>query len=382
MRLRRRALLLAAAPFWAAADATAQGPPRVVARRLDFPRDHGAHTEFSLEWWYATGALQTERGAETLGFQLTFFRSRTDLAQDLQSRFAPRQLLFAHMALSDPAQRRLRYAQRIVRWSGDAQAPLGAAGTEDTGVHIGNWQLRRSGPIGPGTVYRAAVSDPDAGFGYELDLSVTQPILLHGDAGVGRRGPEPDQASYYYTQPQLTVSGTLVRGLDGAPSGTARRDSVRGLAWLDHEWSEGRMHPEAVGWDWIGINLTDGPGRGGALMAIRYRRADGSAVWASATLRSASGALQSFGPEQVRFVSGRTWLSPATQARYPVQWQVELPVGRYRVEPLFDAQEVDSRASTGTIYWEGLSELRDDDGHVIGRGYLELTGYAGKLQLR
>jgi predicted secreted hydrolase len=379
MWLRRRALVLAAAPWWAAA---AEPAPRVVPRLLQFPRDHGAHPEFSLEWWYATGSLQVQRSSELLGFQLTFFRSRTDLAQDLDSRFAPRQLLFAHVALSDPAQHRTHVAQRIVRWSGDPQAALGAASIEDTRVHIGDWRLQRSGPTGPGSVYRASVSDPDAGFSYELNLSVTQPILLHGDAGVGRRGPEPEQASYYYTQPQLNVSGTLVRGLNGASPATPRRDSVLGLAWLDHEWSEGRMHPEAVGWDWIGMNLTDGPDRGGALMAICYRRADGSAVWASATLRSASGALQSFGPEQVRFTPGRTWLSPATQARYPVQWQVELPVGRFAVEPLFDAQEIDSRASTGTIYWEGLSELRDDTGHVVGRGYLELTGYAGRLQLR
>lgn len=379
IRLQRRSLLLAAWPWAVHAQ---EAPPRVVPRRLQFARDHGAHPEFSLEWWYATGSLRVRHSDELLGFQLTFFRSRTGLAVDNLSRFAARQLLFAHMALTDVRQGRMRFAERMVRWTGDPQAPRAAARLDDTAVHIGDWRFERSGDPGPGSRYRARLGDPQAGFSYDLTLTTTQPVMPQGDAGVSHKGPDPDQTSYYYSQPQLEVAGTLVRGLD-ADGGPARRDDVQGLAWLDHEWSEVPLHPDAVGWDWIGMNLTEGPLRGGALMAFRHRRADGSTLWAAGSFRAAGdAAVQVFAPDQVRFTPGRHWMSPTTQTRYPVQWQVQTPAGRFEVEALLDAQEIDSRGSTGAIYWEGLSELRDAAGRKVGRGYLELTGYASKLRVR
>jgi predicted secreted hydrolase len=91
--------------------------------------------------------------------------------------------------------------------------------------------------------------------------------------------------------------------------------------------------------------------------------------------------LQVFAAADVRFTPGRVWVSPASGARYPLQWTVDTPVGHFEVRSLLDAQELDSRASTGTVYWEGLSELFDAQGRRIGSGYLELTGYAGRLQL-
>ena len=51
------------------------------------------------------------------------------------------------------------------------------------------------------------------------------------------------------------------------------------------------------------------------------------------------------------------------------------------VVALLDDQELDSRGSTGAIYWEGLSDLRDERGQRIGRGYLEMTGYAAAIKL-
>ncbi len=77
----------------------------------------------------------------------------------------------------------------------------------------------------------------------------------------------------------------------------------------------------------------------------------------------------------------RHWVSPASQARYPVQWQIDTPAGRHTVRALFDAQELDSRQSTGAFYWEGLSELLDAQGRRVGLGYLEMTGYAAPLKL-
>jgi predicted secreted hydrolase len=153
--------------------------------------------------------------------------------------------------------------------------------------------------------------------------------------------------------------------------------SVQGRAWLDHDWSESLLDPQAVGWDWIGINLDDGS----ALTAFRLRRADGSALFAGGSLRSPGGTVRSFSPDEVRFSPGRRWLSPGSRASYPVEWTVQTPAGEHRVHALFDAQELDSRGSTGAFYWEGLSELLDTHGNHVGRGYLEMTGYVQPLTL-
>jgi predicted secreted hydrolase len=149
-------------------------------------------------------------------------------------------------------------------------------------------------------------------------------------------------------------------------------------AWLDHECSQALMHPDAVGWDWIGMNLEDG----GALTAFQLRRADGSALWAGGSWRQAGAShAQAFGPGAVRFTPLRRWHSASSGALYPVEWRVDTPAGSFTVRALLDAQELDSRGSTGAIYWEGLSELRDAAGRALGRGYLEMTGYAQPLRL-
>lgn len=366
--IRRRAWLTAALPWPAALFATERAP-RVEPRPLVFPRDFGAHPALRTEWWYATGELRA--AAERFGFQLTFFRTRAPNAAQWvgsTSRFAPRQLLFAHAALTDLGERRLLHAQRIARWSGDPAAAPAAAALDDTLVHLGDWRLARSGPL-DASRYDARLGDRDAGFAFELALAATQPVLLQGDAGFSRKGPQVEQASHYYSQPQLAVAGTLQRG--------ARRLPVEGRAWLDHEWSETVLHPDAVGWDWFGMNLDDG----GALTAFQLRRADGSALWAGGSFRAAGAAVRSFAHDEVRFSPGRRWTSAASGATYPVQWRVDTPAGRVEVDALLDAQELDSRGSTGAIYWEGLSELRDAGGRRVGSGYLEMTGYAARLRL-
>jgi predicted secreted hydrolase len=361
---RRGLLALAAIAPWNAAAQTGVAP-----RALVFPRDHGAHPETRTEWWYATGWLQdTEAAGEVpaFGFQLTFFRSRTGLAAGLASRFAARQLLFAHAALTDLAGQRLIHAERIARWSGDEDSGRASAALADTRVKIDDWRFERNE-----SAYRASLGDEGAGFAYRLTLAPTQPLLLQGETGFSRKGPDPAHASHYYSQPQLKVSGELKRGDD-------KPRAVRGLAWLDHEWSDSLLPEGAVGWDWIGINLADGS----ALTAFRLRRADGSAVWAGGSHRPRGAATRAFAHDEVRFEPLAIWTSAATRARYPVRWRVHTPAGRFEVHALLDAQELDSRASTGAVYWEGLAELRDTDGGArLGLGYLEMTGYAAPLRL-
>ncbi len=354
--LSRRALLVALASGAGAGllPLTARALP---ARTLTFPFDHGAHPDLRTEWWYVTGHAQA--GERLFGFQVTFFRARVDAAQPIASAFAARQLVFAHAAVTDVQGQRLWHDQRIAR----AGFGIARADTGDTRLKLRDWSLVREAD----GHYRAQLSAGD--FALDLRFTPSQPLLLQGRQGLSRKGPDPRQASYYYSQPQLQAQGRLtLRG---------QALDVTGRAWLDHEWSEELLHPDAVGWDWIGMNLDDGS----ALTAFRLRRAEGSAVWDGGSWRTAGGPVQAFEAGRTVFSPVRHWSSPQSGARYPVQWQVDCPAGRYTVRAVVDAQELDSRASTGAIYWEGLSELLDARGQMLGRGYLEMTGYAQRLRL-
>lgn len=325
-------------------------PVVIPGRVLRFPEDEGSHPEFRIEWWYATGWLFDD-AKRPLGFQITFFRHRAVDTDGNPSRFAPAQLLVAHAALSDPQRGRLLHAQQIARSGfGLADAAPGA-----TDAKIGDWFLRAGGDS-----LRARTAGRE--FSLDLTLRRTQPPLLHGEQGFSRKGPGFESASYYYTLPHLAVEGSVVA------DGKALR--VAGTAWLDHEWSTAPMEPQAAGWDWIGINLDDG----GALMAFRIRAASGARLWSGATRRNADGRTQTFAPQQVAWTPVRQWRSARTAATYPVAWRVAVGDLLLELEPLMDDQEQDARASTGTVYWEGAVTARAGE-RIVGRGYLELTGY-------
>jgi predicted secreted hydrolase len=346
--MRRRPFLLALA----CAPSAFALPPRTLA----FPRDHGAHPELRTEWWYITGH-GTAAGRD-FGFQVTFFRTRVDATQAMTSRFAARQLLFAHAAVTDVQGRKLWHDQRIAREGfGIAQAAQ-----QDTQLKLRDWSLARERGD-----YRTKVAAGE--FALDLTFRTAQPVLLQGRAGLSRKGPQESQASYYYSVPQLLAAGRIT--LRGRPL------EVSGLAWLDHEWSEALMHPEAVGWDWIGMNLDDGS----ALTAFRLRRRDGTALWDGGSFRNARGEVTVFDSGRTTFTPLRRWTSAASRATYPVAWQVDTPAGRFTVKAMLDDQELDSRASTGAIYWEGVSDLLDASGQRVGRGYLEMTGYVQALRL-
>ncbi len=333
------------------------GYPSVVeGRPLVFPQDSGAHPDYRTEWWYVTGWLTDAEGAER-GFQVTFFRVRTLIGEDNPSRFAPRQLIVAHAAIADPATGRLLHAERAER----ALDPLAGAAVGRTHAWIGDWVLEwRDG--------RYTTRIADDGFGFELDFTPEGPPMLNGRAGFSQKAPDPINASYYYSRPQLAVTGRLRIG--------ARHHEVTGRAWLDHEWSSEILPDGARGWDWVGINLHDG----GALMAFQMRDEAGAAMWSAGTYRAGRGEPQILDPEAVRFTPLRRWRSPRTGAEYPVQWQLDIDGRRLTLEPLFDDQELDSRRSTGAVYWEGAVRLLEG-GREIGRGYLEMTGYTERLRM-
>jgi predicted secreted hydrolase len=365
----------------------APGAHALPERTLTFPRDLGAHPDFRTEWWYVTGYAKNAAGRE-LGFQVTFFRSRVEATQTMQSKFAAKQLLFAHCAVTDVQGNKLWHDQRIAREGfGIAQASA-----LDTDIKLGRWSLKRTLPTNdlkpPAAASTASTSRTAQAvtqaaehyeariaakeFAIDLNFSETQPILLQGNNGLSRKGPDEKQASYYYSLPQLVASGSIT--LQG------QRLAVTGTAWLDHEWSQELLHPEAVGWDWIGMNLFDGS----ALTAFQLRRKDGSSLWTGGSFRATSSSgLQTFiaKPREVQFQALKGWTSPLTGAKYPIEWLVRTPADFYTIKAVIPNQELDSRNTTGAIYWEGLSDLFDSNGKHVGRGYLEMTGYAGALRM-
>jgi predicted secreted hydrolase len=340
-----------------AADSTGPAPGRpfaavVPGRRLTFPADHGAHPDFRTEWWYITGWADVD-GVET-GIQITFFRSGTGHSDANPSRFAPSQLLLAHAALARVSDGRLRHDQRSAR--------LGFADTRmsgsDTALSLRGWHLTRQAD----DRYIARIAARD----FELDLSFQARAapMPQGELGFSRKGPGTAQASYYYSRPQLEVGGALVLG--------GRRLPVRsGRAWLDHEWSSEVLDAQAVGWDWVGLNLDDGS----SLMAFRIRHRDATTLWSHA--RWLPAVAPALSPQ---FEVVRRWRSARSGGVYPVSMRIGVGGRLLELQPLFDDQELDARASTGGFYWEGAVRV-SEQGRTVGRGYLELTGYAAPLRL-
>jgi predicted secreted hydrolase len=335
--VKRRELLALGLCYPALAFSRVKYPKVTANRSLRFPRDHGAHPEYRQEWWYVTGWLKTARG-DDLGFQITFFRTRPDIENSNPSSFTPRQVILAHAALADPRLGRLRHDERAARTALD----LAGSREDTTRVWVDDWFLEYTDQK-----YTSKIVARE--FSLELEFEPQAALVLQGENGFSRKGPAPEEASYYYSRPQLAVRGAA----DGAP--------VSGTAWLDHEWSSQYMAAGAAGWDWCGINL-DG---GGSLMAFRMRGKDGKVLYA---------------PAGVSFEPLRTWKSPRTGAEYPVAMRVRTNQVDLVLRPLMDDQELDARASTGTIYWEGaVTALRN--GKPVGKGYLELTGYWKPLTL-
>ena len=107
-------------PAVPATPAYAPVPPTAASNS---PPTYGSHPEFRTEWWYVTGWLTTRRAASRSAFKSRFFAPSPPSTSDNPSAFAPRQLLIAHCAISDPKRGRLWQDQSIRR------AGLGSGGS-------------------------------------------------------------------------------------------------------------------------------------------------------------------------------------------------------------------------------------------------------------
>lgn len=367
LRSRRRALLKLTAMQGAWLPATIR-PSRAqtgfefarVERdtELRFPRDHAPHPDFRTEWWYITGWLRPQTGGAQFGFQLTFFRAATTHPRDNPSAFAPTQLLLAHAALARSDQVRLIHEQA----AGRVAPGLASFAPDRLALAVQRWRLTEEAP----RRWRAQVDAPLLRF--NLSFALDSAPLLRGELGYSSKGPA--SASHYYSVAPLPTSGELMW--------SNQRASVAGLAWLDHEWSSDLLDSNAIGWDWVGLLFDDGS----TLMAFQIRRADGTAHWRDIDWRNADQTRRA--STAVEFVTARAWRSARSGANYPVSTTLRIATGAAQIEltlePLLDDQELDARASTGIIYWEGAVRVLRD-GRPIGRGYLELTGYANAVRL-
>lgn len=343
-----------------AADTTgfarASGP-----QPLSFPADFGPHPDYQTEWWYYTGNLKDDQDRH-FGYQFTIFR-RAVLPQDQR---APRasdwtadQIYMGHFALTDVAGQDYQAFERFARGG------AGLAGAQAAPYHVWleDWQVEE---VRPGvTRLQAAAGD------VTLDLTLTdlKGPVLHGDQGYSQKGPDPGNASYYYSLTRLASEGEVTIG--------DRRYPVQGLSWKDHEYSTSALAEDQVGWDWFALQLDDGS----ELKAFHIRKADGSVdPFSAGSFIAPDGVLTPLTRDDFTVTVHDTWRSPRTGAEYPARWTVTVPSQgiELEIEPYLADQELNVSYS----YWEGAVNLRGErnGAAVRGDGYVEMTGYAGSMQ--
>ncbi len=324
-----------------------------------FPRDHAAHEPYRIEWWYYTGNLITKEGRR-FGYQLTFFRTGITLDPANPSRWAVRDLYMAHFALSDIERESFHSFERLNR------AGIGWAGAETETYRVWNedWEARLDGKE---HLLKAA----EPGFQLDMKLTPAKNEVIHGQNGVSRKGPSEGNASHYYSLTRLESEGRLV--VDGEAF------EVTGLSWMDHEFGTSFLEQGQLGWDWFSIQLDDGR----ELMLFELRREDGSIdPRSSGTMIESDGRATHIPFAEFSLKPYDPWRSEASGATYPTSWVIEIPRYdlRLTVNAAFKDQELRATESTGVTYWEGSTVVVGVSGEraVKGRGYLEMTGYAGQ----
>ncbi|MCL4561071.1 MAG: hypothetical protein M1281_10695 [Chloroflexi bacterium] len=339
-----------------------QGYERATGpRNFQFPQDYGPHPNFQTEWWYYTGNLNTASGRH-FGYQLTFFRRALLPVQSVAKRssdWATNQVYLAHFALTDVADGRFQSFEKLER---GAAGLAGAQGTPSFKVWLEDWSVEQTGP----TAYRLQASQNGLSIDFEL-TDLTGPVL-QGDHGYSQKGPEPGNASYYFSQPRLATQGTI--------QVNNQNFSVTGLSWMDHEFSTSALSQGEVGWDWFGLQLSDGS----ELMVYDIRRSDGSIdPYSSGTWILPDASTHSLKQTDFTLQVEGTWHSPHSGATYPAKWKVSVPsLGiSLKVTPYLADQE----NNLSFVYWEGAVQIVGTVGGVpvTGSGYVELTGYAGSI---
>lgn len=304
---------------------------------LHFPGDHGAHPDYRIEWWYLTANMTGPDGT-AYGLQWTLFRSAL-APQDGQGWGTP-QLWMGHAAVTTPSAHFV--AERLAR-GGIGQAGVVAA---PFSAWIDDWALQ--GPDFNNLRAMATGSD----FAYDVQLAARGPLVLHGQNGYSVKSGA-GQASHYYSQPFLALTGTLT-----LPTGDV---AVTGTAWLDREWSSQPLAQDQTGWDWFSLSFDSGE----KLMGFVLR---GGTDYTSATWIAADGTATAY-PDG-SFAAMPLGKSRVAGHEVPTTWRVRLP--DRGVDVTVAALNPDAWMATSIPYWEGPITMT---GSHTGAGYLEMTGY-------
>lgn len=339
--------------------------PRSDPQPISFPRDDAAHDRLT-EWWYVTGHLATVDGTRAFGYEAVIFRAE---------RGAFPVTWASHMALTEkPRGERVgsfTYSQRSeVGPQVDFNAQLfipKAAAFAITGADPRDPATLNITPWVMSVEVNGAVNISAEWFA--LQLQASEPPVLHDDDGwvdFAEAG-----GSYYYSRTRMPTTGMIT--VDGMEL------VVTGSSWFDHQWGD-FIAIGGGGWDWFALNMTDRAGRPIDLMLSFVRAADGSYPLIYGTWVTANGSVEHISKSDISLTATGSWLSPATEATWPSGWRLEIPSKGLRVaiRPEVLDQELDTRETTGVIYWEGANLVSGTlNGRPIsGAAYVELTGYA------
>lgn len=332
-------------------------------RKLAFPASHYSHPDFKTEWWYYTGQLDSESG-KRYGYQVTFFRFGVrDRQKEMPAAPSFGDLYMAHFALSDIAVKKLLFRERIQRGTGDK---AGAAADRYL-VWNEDWKVA-------GDERNHSIQVNERGTQLRLSLVSLKAPVLHGFNGLSQKGEGEGRASYYYSLTRMQTDGELTIN--------AKKEKVRGFTWMDHEFGSNQLRDDQVGWDWFSIQLDNNT----ELMLYLLRRKDGSVdSHSSGTLVGADGATKHLALKDFQVEVLERWRSAKSGGHYPMKWRVALPGEQIDLEitPAFAEQELITQRSTRVTYWEGAVGIRGKVRRqaVNGAGYVEMTGYAGKLTI-
>ncbi len=330
----------------------------------NFPADYGAHPTFQTEWWYFTGNLADESGRR-FGYQFTIFRRTiTPDALVSDSEWRTNQVYAAHFTVTDVQTGDFYQEQRFSR---GAAGLAGATGEPAYRVWLESWQVRGLDGDSIHTTLTAATDQ----VAVELALDQTKPLVLQGDEGLSPKGPNPGEATYYYSLPHLVTRGTV--SINGEPY------AVSGTSWMDHEFGSGALGDESQGWDWFALYLDDG--RDLMFGQIRSVNEGDAPVIYGGSLVQADGSVRHLRLDDFSVTVTAAWTSPHTGATYPAGWLVSIDDGdaeplELTLTPLVADQELTRGL---VIYWEGAIQVGGD---MTGYGYAELTGYQGAMQGR
>ncbi|MEM7797997.1 MAG: lipocalin-like domain-containing protein [Chloroflexota bacterium] len=328
---------------------------------IRFPEDLGPHDDFQTEWWYYTGNLKTAEGRD-FGFQFTIFRRaiapppETLDESGSDSEWRTNQVYFAHFAVSDIEAGDFYAFEKFSRGS----AGLAGAQAVPYRVWIEDWYVEE---MADGSVdMRAQMDDVSL----ELNLTQTQPPVLHGDGGLSQKGTSPGNASYYYSQINQTSVGTIAIGEDVY--------DVKGHTWKDHEYSTSVLEGGATGWDWFSIQF-DNPEQN-ALMFFQIRQEDGSVQEkSSGSWIMSDSSVTYIERKEIQLEVTDVWTSPESGIQYPNGWRIQIPSLDLDISgaPMIPNQEV----LVSTSYWEGASRFSGtlNGEPVSAEGYVEMTGY-------